>query len=247
MTHSHEAENAATLTHEQIAELSASVASKPALHTIVEAARQLPEAIARAENAATVIDRINREAAEWRERAQTLQRDYAALCDKVNGTPCAEIRWQDERTDLLAQTDWNAALRDASAKRNEELESKLRVAERSRDDFEANWRSQGGRGSMSISAERIVRAQYAVQKIDPDIPGAIARDYARAILEADDMVREERERADDKIDGLEADLDSALDVLWRRGDDGAREWVRMNYREKIEGLERPLRSRITKA
>ena len=33
----------------------------------------------------------------------------------------------------------------------------------------------------------------------------------------------------DKIDGLKADLDSALDVLWRRGDDEAREWARLNY------------------
>ena len=33
----------------------------------------------------------------------------------------------------------------------------------------------------------------------------------------------------DKIDGLKADLDSALDVLWRRGDDEARVWVRLNY------------------
>lgn len=32
-----------------------------------------------------------------------------------------------------------------------------------------------------------------------------------------------------KIDGLESDLDSALDVLWRRGDDKAREWVRLNH------------------
>ena len=38
-----------------------------------------------------------------------------------------------------------------------------------------------------------------------------------------------REQADGKIYGLEADLDSALDILWRRGDDGARQWVTMNY------------------
>jgi len=41
----------------------------------------------------------------------------------------------------------------------------------------------------------------------------------------------EIERLQDKIDGLKIDLDSALNVLWRRGDDGAREWVRLNYRE----------------
>lgn len=38
----------------------------------------------------------------------------------------------------------------------------------------------------------------------------------------------EEERGD-KIDGLSSDLDSALDVLFRRGDDEAREWLRLNY------------------
>lgn len=30
----------------------------------------------------------------------------------------------------------------------------------------------------------------------------------------------------DKIEGLDADLDSAIEVAWKRG---ARDWVRMNY------------------
>ena len=34
---------------------------------------------------------------------------------------------------------------------------------------------------------------------------------------------------DDKIDGLQSDLDSALDVLWRRGDNESRVWVWLNY------------------
>lgn len=32
-----------------------------------------------------------------------------------------------------------------------------------------------------------------------------------------------------RVKGLEADLNSALDVLWRRGDPGSRYWVRWNY------------------
>jgi hypothetical protein len=46
---------------------------------------------------------------------------------------------------------------------------------------------------------------------------------------AKDIFNETQYR-DDKIEGLECDLDSALDVLWRRGDDGARDWISMNYR-----------------
>lgn len=41
-----------------------------------------------------------------------------------------------------------------------------------------------------------------------------------------ELAREER---DDKVDGLESDLSSALDVLWRRGDDEARTWIKRNY------------------
>lgn len=40
---------------------------------------------------------------------------------------------------------------------------------------------------------------------------------------------EEAEVLRDKIDGLESDLRSAVDVLFRRGDDEAREWCRLNY------------------
>lgn len=41
-----------------------------------------------------------------------------------------------------------------------------------------------------------------------------------------ELAREER---DDKVDGLESDLSSALDVLWRRGDEEARTWIKLNY------------------
>lgn len=66
------------------------------------------------------------------------------------------------------------------------------------------------------------------------------KESMRAALAAvlPDLVRGERESAQDKIDGLEGDLDSALDVLWRRGDDEAREWIRMNYLSKVPALER---------
>ena len=43
---------------------------------------------------------------------------------------------------------------------------------------------------------------------------------------------------EDKIDGLESDLSSAVDVLFRRGDDEAREWVRMNYPKQYDVLKK---------
>lgn len=39
----------------------------------------------------------------------------------------------------------------------------------------------------------------------------------------------ETQQMRDKIDGLESELDAALDVLWRRGDAEAREWLKLNY------------------
>ena len=43
---------------------------------------------------------------------------------------------------------------------------------------------------------------------------------------------------EDKIDGLESELSSAVDVLFRRGDDEAREWVRMNYPKQYDVLKK---------
>jgi hypothetical protein len=43
---------------------------------------------------------------------------------------------------------------------------------------------------------------------------------------------------EDRIDGIESDLSSAVDVLFRRGDDEAREWVRLNYPKQYDVLKR---------
>ena len=43
----------------------------------------------------------------------------------------------------------------------------------------------------------------------------------------------ERDRAVDKIDGLESDLSAAVEVAYRRG---AHEWVRLNYPRDYERL-----------
>lgn len=49
---------------------------------------------------------------------------------------------------------------------------------------------------------------------------------AKSVLDAKDA---EIERLQDKVDGLDEDLMSALEMLWKRGDDQAREWVKANY------------------
>lgn len=46
-----------------------------------------------------------------------------------------------------------------------------------------------------------------------------------------DSYAETCEEAVDKIEGLEADLDSAVEVAWKRG---ATDWVRMNYPKHYE-------------
>lgn len=47
--------------------------------------------------------------------------------------------------------------------------------------------------------------------------------------------------AQDKIDGLQSELDSALAVLWRRGDAHAVKWVRLNYPAAIDFLDKVTR------
>lgn len=59
---------------------------------------------------------------------------------------------------------------------------------------------------------------------------------------------------EDKIDGLESDLQSALEIIDRRGDDRAREWLRINYPKfrspenvGLEGMTRLAMPRFTLA
>ena len=51
--------------------------------------------------------------------------------------------------------------------------------------------------------------------------------YAR-LLDALAGVRAERDRMRDKVDGLETELESAVEVAFKRG---AAEWTRLNYPE----------------
>lgn len=56
-----------------------------------------------------------------------------------------------------------------------------------------------------------------------------------AFMEANPLPVSDSVELQDKIDGLKADLDSAIEVAWKRG---AHEWVRLNYKNKVEALER---------
>lgn len=40
--------------------------------------------------------RLRAEVKQWKARAEQFQRERAELSDKLNGTPCAQIRWQEE-------------------------------------------------------------------------------------------------------------------------------------------------------
>ena len=43
---------------------------------------------------------------------------------------------------------------------------------------------------------------------------------------------------EDKIDGLESELSSAIDVLFWHGDEAASEWVRLNYPKQYAALKK---------
>jgi hypothetical protein len=59
-----------------------------------------------------------------------------------------------------------------------------------------------------------------------------------AIIDANYAANKRADELEDKIDGLESDLSSAVDVLFWHGDDEAREWVRLNYPKQYDVLKR---------
>lgn len=54
-------------------------------------------------------------------------------------------------------------------------------------------------------------------------------DRLRAKGTRDKFERDIRDEAADKIEGMAADLGSALECLWKRGDRTARMWCKANY------------------
>lgn len=79
-----------------------------------------------------------------------------------------------------------------------------------------------------IPEDVMLTARAVVDRCTPKSSHGCCEDYVGAIARA---ILTERERWQDKIDGLEADLDSAVEVAWKRG---AHEWVRLNYPKHSE-------------
>ena len=80
-----------------------------------------------------------------------------------------------------------------------------------------------------------------LEAIEIDWTQGVAENFERVKSGALAAIEAANKRADDledKIDGLESDLSSAVDVLFRRGDDEAREWVRMNYPKQYDVLKK---------
>lgn len=87
-----------------------------------------------------------------------------------------------------------------------------------------------------------------LEEIEIDWTQGVAENFERvksaalAALESAEAeltaIRERVNELEDKIDGLESELSSAVDVLFRRGDDEAREWVRLNYPKQYAALKK---------
>jgi len=150
--------------------------------------------------------------------ATTLRNRLAALRAPVTG---------DLAVAIADPTKARASLIAANAARIEEVEAALRMVEGGAD------RVAGAGDATEIAYWLAREVMGSREKGEQAIADALAEARANALEEARAKALED---AQDKIDGLEADLDSALDVLWRRGDDGAREWIRMNYRSKVKAL-----------
>lgn len=70
---------------------------------------------------------------------------------------------------------------------------------------------------------------HTPKPVDPDMATLIEAETARA-----DQAERERDAAREKVDGVETDLQCAVQVAWRRG---AKEWARLNYPGMVEWLE----------
>lgn len=66
-----------------------------------------------------------------------------------------------------------------------------------------------------------------------DAHGNMMSDRAEVIYCIASALLAERERWEDKVDGLESDLDSAVEVAFKRG---ATKWTMLNYPEKYVRL-----------
>lgn len=88
------------------------------------------------------------------------------------------------------------------------------------------WEAPAFNSALTAAEAERNRAQLACQQIAERLTAANARAEA-----AEARVGE----LQDRLDGTQCDLNGALDVLWRRGDDEARQWILLNYLRHFEG------------
>ena len=82
-----------------------------------------------------------------------------------------------------------------------------------------------------------------LEAIEIDWTHGVGENFERvksAALAAIEAANKRADELEDKIDGLESDLSSAVDVLFRRGDNEAREWIRLNYPKQYAALKKEL-------
>ena len=120
--------------------------------------------IAALRNAAPALIAAYREREGLKLARDEMQRQRAELYDKLNGTPCAEIRWQQERDDLAARASLldeaefaNSTLVRKLAERDEQiaaLTAKLQEAERERREALDNL------GESQLSEQELTQAAH---------------------------------------------------------------------------------------
>ena len=80
-----------------------------------------------------------------------------------------------------------------------------------------------------------------LEAIEIDWTQGVSENFQRvksAALAAIEAANKRADELEDKIDGLESDISSAVDVLFWHGDDEAREWVRLNYPKQYAALKK---------
>jgi hypothetical protein len=82
-----------------------------------------------------------------------------------------------------------------------------------------------------------------LEAIEIDWTQGVAENFERvksAALAAIEAANKRADELEDKIDGLESDLSSAIDVLFWHGDEAASEWIRLNYPKQYATFKKEL-------
>lgn len=144
-------------------------------------ARQQP-AIAAFERIVAERDSLLAERDSWKSRAQQFQRERAELSDALNGTPCAEIRWQYERDSLRAKLERARAhatkqrlLAESYAEHAAVLEANLEIAKEALNDAIAEYEDNSHYKSEYLQEKHgditeIARLRAVLAELSADAP-----------------------------------------------------------------------------